>query len=178
MKNKGILLDRDGTIIIDKIYLNDPKAVEFLPNCFEGMRLLRDEGFEFSVVTNQSGIARGIVQMDKLDEIHAVIQAEMHRHGLHISSFHYAPYMTDYNHPYRKPNSGMLLEASRWNHFDPAQSWMIGDRMSDVEAGHRAGMRSVLIGTSEDPRNFPWSKPEVLAQDLLEAARKILSHNR
>ena len=88
MKNKAILLDRDGTIIIDKIYLNDPKAVEFLPNCFEGMRLLRDEGYQFSVVTNQSGIARGIVQMDKLDEIHAVIQAEMNRHGIQILSFH------------------------------------------------------------------------------------------
>ena len=178
MKNKGILLDRDGTIIIDKIYLNDPNAVEFLPNCFEGLRLLRDHGYSFAVVTNQSGIARGIVQMEKLDAIHDVIQAEMNRHGLQMKSFHYAPYMTDFNHPYRKPNTGMLLEAARWHHFDLKESWMIGDRLTDVEAGHRAGLRSVLIGDTEDPKMSPWTPPEVQAQDLLEAAHKILAQTR
>lgn len=177
MKNKGILLDRDGTIIIDKIYLNDPQAVEFLPNCFEGLKLLRDHGYSFAVATNQSGIARGIVQMEKLDSIHEVIQAEMNRHGLQMLSFHYAPYMTDYNHPYRKPNAGMLLEAANWHHFDPKQSWMIGDRMSDVEAGHRAGFRSVLLSDNENPKDFPYAPPEVLAQDLLEAAYKIIAQS-
>ncbi len=170
---KAILLDRDGTIIEDKIYLNDPEQIVYLPNVFEALRKLRDQGFVFAIATNQSGVARGIVQIHNLDEIHRRIQAEFSRHGIDILKFYSAPFMTDTNHPLRKPNPGMLLEAAREFGIDLSQSWMIGDRMTDVEAGHRAGCRCVLLGHSENPEDSEFQAPEIWVDDLLTAAEEI-----
>ncbi|MCB0411950.1 MAG: HAD family hydrolase [Bdellovibrionales bacterium] len=171
MKKKAILLDHDGTIIVDRIYLNDPDAIEYLPGVFEALRQMRDLGFYFSVVTNQSGVPRGLVDVKNLDEIHRRIRADFARRGVDILSFHYAPYMTDSNHYYRKPRAGMLLEAARFYNYDLSQSWMIGDRMSDVEAGHQAGTRSVLLEGLENPVDFPYAPPDLIAKDLLQVAR-------
>lgn len=172
---KAIFLDRDGTLIIDKIYLNDPEQIVYLPGVFEALRMLRDAGFSFVVATNQSGIPRGLVTLANLHEIHRRIRFEFARHGVDFLSFHYAPFMTTFDHPLRKPNPGMLLEAARDFSIDMSASWMVGDRMSDVEAGHRAGCRSVLLSNQESPVLFPqWRGPEIHEPDLLTAARKIL----
>ncbi len=174
MTRKGLIFDRDGTLIVDKIYLNDPHAIEFYPETFEALRILRDLGFSFAVATNQSGVARGLVSPKNLDLIHALIQEEMARHGIDILSFHCAPYMTDFPHHFRKPNPGMLLEAARWHRFNPAWSWMVGDRMSDVEAGHRAGFRSARVRASEEGQNPDgWRPPEIEARDLLDLAHQL-----
>ncbi len=174
-QKKAIFLDRDGTLIVDKIYLNDPDQIEYLPGVFEALRLLRDHGFHFVVATNQSGIPRGLVTLKNLHETHRRIRFEFARHGVDFLSFHYAPFMTSYPHPLRKPNAGMILEAARDYAIDLSQSWMVGDRMSDVEAGHRAGCRSVLLGDQEPPSQYSHFKPpEIHTATLLEAARKIV----
>lgn len=176
MNKKAVIFDRDGTLIVDRIYLNDPEKIEYLPGVFEALRLLRDGGFVFAVATNQSGVPRGMVDVRNLDEIHRRIQAEFCKYGVEILSFHSAPYMTDNDHIFRKPNPGMLLEAAQWHGFDLSRSWMVGDRMSDVEAGHRAGCRSVLLGSQELPSSFgAWAGPEIHCADLLSAAREILA---
>lgn len=175
MKRKAVILDRDGTLIVDRIYLNDPDKIEYLPGVFEALRLLRDEGFVFAIATNQSGVPRGLVDVRNLDEIHRRIQGEFCKHGIDILSFHSAPYMTDNDHYFRKPNPGMLIEAATWYNLDLKASWMIGDRMTDVEAGHRAGTKSALIGSMEKPEHPIYAPPEVYAPDLLSAARLILS---
>ena len=175
-QKKAIFLDRDGTLIVDKIYLNDPDQIEYLPGAFEALRLLRDHGFHFVVATNQSGIPRGLVTLKNLHEIHRRIRFEFARHGVDFLSFHYAPFMTSYPHPLRKPNAGMILEAARDYAIDLSKSWMVGDRMTDVEAGHRAGCRSILLGSLERPEDFPqYSPPEIHVPDLLTAARKVLN---
>lgn len=177
-EKKAVLLDRDGTLIVDMIYLNDPEKIEYLPGVFEALRLLRDYGYVFCVATNQSGVARGIVDVRNLDEIHRRIQAKFCSEGVDILSFHSAPYMTAFDHPMRKPNAGMLLEAARWHGLDLTQSWMVGDRMTDVEAGHRAGCRSALLGVTENPDNFrQFRPPEVHAPNLLEVAREIIARS-
>lgn len=173
---KAVFLDRDGTLIVDMIYLNDPERIEYLPGVFEAMRLLRDYGYVFCVATNQSGVARGIVDVRNLDEIHRRIQAKFCNEGVDILSFHSAPYMTSFDHPMRKPNPGMLLEAARWHDLDLSQSWMVGDRMTDVEAGHRAGCRSALVGVQENPDHFrQFRPPEVHGLNLLDIAREIIA---
>lgn len=173
-KRPAVLLDRDGTLIVDLIYLNDPEKIEYLPGVFQALRLLRNRGFVFCVATNQSGVPRGLVDVRNLDEIHRRIQAKFCAEGVDILSFHSAPYMTDSDHPFRKPNPGMLLEAASWHGLDLNRSWMIGDRMTDVEAGHRAGARSALIGTVEQPEGSPFYRPpEVHAPNLLSAAMEI-----
>lgn len=173
-KFPAVILDRDGTLIVDLVYLNDPDKIEYLPGVFQALRLLRDHGFKLIVATNQSGVPRGVVDVKNLDEIHRRIQAKFAGEGVDLLSFHSAPFMTDYNHPLRKPNPGMLLEAARWHRLDPKKSWMVGDRMTDVEAGHRAGMRAALIGAQESPEKFSYAAPDVRAPNLLVAAEEIV----
>jgi D-glycero-D-manno-heptose 1,7-bisphosphate phosphatase len=173
-KSPAVILDRDGTLIVDLIYLNDPEKIEYLPGVFEALRLFRDNGFKMAVATNQSGVPRGVVDVRNLEEIHRRIRAKFAAEGVDLLSFHSAPYMTDNDHYLRKPNPGMLVEAANWYAFDLPRSWMIGDRMTDVEAGHRAGMRSALIGTVEAPHNSRYSPPEVHAANLLLAAHEII----
>lgn len=176
--NKAVFLDRDGTLIVDKVYLNNPDEIEYLPGVFEGLRMLRDAGFIFIVVTNQSGIPRGKVKLRNLHEIHRRIRATFAEKGVDILEFSYAPYLTDFDHPLRKPNPGMLLETATYFRVDLSSSWMIGDRMLDVEAGHRAGTRSILVGDRETPDVEPeFRKPEYVCSGMLEAAKKIISES-
>lgn len=177
LKKPAVIFDRDGTLIVDLVYLNDPDKLEYLPGVFEACRRLRDRGFVFCVATNQSGVARGIVDVRNLDEIHRRIQAKFASEGIDLLSFHSAPYMTDSDHQMRKPNPGMLLEAARWHRLDLSQSWMVGDRMTDVEAGHRAGCQSVLIGFAETPEDSPYRAPAIHTPNLLDAANEILARS-
>lgn len=170
---KAVLLDRDGTLIVDKIYLNDPDAIEYLPGVFTALRELRDAGFVFAVLTNQSGVARGLVDVRNLDEIHRRIRAEFARQGIDFLSFHSAPFMTNWDHPLRKPNPGMLLEAVRWHALDPARSWMVGDKITDVQAGHKAGMKSVFL--TPEPGTAEAAEAEIAVPSLLDAVHLILS---
>lgn len=175
MKQKAIILDRDGTLIVDKIYLNDPQQVEFLPNTFEALRLLRDSGYVFIVATNQSGVARGLVSIDNLYAIHQVIRSQLCKAGIDILGFYYAPYMTQTNHFKRKPNPGMLLDAARDWQLNLSQSWMVGDRMTDVEAGHRAGCKTVYLENNKYPQDAPASRPPTIrAADLFAASMQIV----
>lgn len=176
-KKPAVILDRDGTLIVDMIYLNDPEQIEYLPGVFSAMRLLRDAGFALCVATNQSGVPRGVVDVRNLDEIHRRIQSKFASEGVDILSFHSAPYMTDNDHVFRKPNPGMLLEAASWYNLDLKRSWMVGDRMTDVEAGHRAGTQSVLLGHSDLPENSKFQPPEIHAPNLLIAAHEIIARS-
>lgn len=173
---KAIFLDRDGTIIIDKNYLNDPGQVEYVPNVFEAFKLWQESGFVFIVVTNQSGIHKGIVKEENVAKIHQKIAHRMLDNGTPVLGFYYAPHAADSDHPMRKPNPGMLLEAAKEHKIDLTQSWMVGDKMSDIEAGHRAGCRSILytFQSNEDSSGSSYLPAEIISNDLLEAAQKSL----
>jgi D-glycero-D-manno-heptose 1,7-bisphosphate phosphatase len=176
---KTIFFDRDGTLIIDKVYLNDPEQIVYLPGVFESLCRLRDAGFQFVIVTNQSGVARGIVSIENLDEIHRRIQAEFARHGVLFKGFYYAPFSVESNHPMRKPNPGMLMAGARDHRADLSQSWMIGDRMTDVVAGLRAGCRTVLLeGVEALPTEDSLIQPDIIASDLVVATETILAFDR
>lgn len=177
--NKAIFLDRDGTIIVDKIYLNDPEQIEYLPGVFVGLRQLRDAGFIFLIVTNQSGLPRGKVKIDNLHEIHRRIRSAFAAEGVDLREFYYAPYLTDFDHPMRKPNPGMILTGASEYNIDLKQSWMIGDRMLDVEAGHRAGTRTILVGDRETPNDFKnWQPPTGHFKQIIDAVPFILNQSR
>ena len=173
---KTIFLDRDGTLIIDKVYLNDPDQIEYLPDVFEALRLLRDHGYQFVVVTNQSGIARRLVTLENLDETHRRISGEFAKQGVHFAGYYYAPYSVESNHPIRKPHPGMLLRGALDHRADLENSWMIGDRLTDIVAGSRAGCRTVLLAGTEvvDVSGAEETQPTVIANGLLEAAKAIV----
>ncbi|CAN5446497.1 N/A [soil metagenome] len=176
MPKKTIFLDRDGTLIIDKVYLNDPDQIEYLPNVFEALRLLRDHGYQFIVVTNQSGIARRLVTLENLDETHRRIQGEFAKYGVRFAGFYYAPYSVESDHPIRKPHPGMLLRGALDHAADLKNSWMIGDRRSDIVAGSRAGCRTVLLPGVEDVgANLSAEEtPTIVSAGLLPAALEII----
>lgn len=172
---KAIFFDRDGTLIIDKVYLNNPDQIEYLPGVFEALRQFRDAGYKLVVVTNQSGVARGLVTIENLDEIHRRISDQFARHGVFFCGFYYAPFSVESNHFMRKPNPGMLITAANDHGLDLSQSWMIGDRITDVEAGHSAGCRSVLLEGIENAETIARVRPNLVVDGLLPAARGILS---
>jgi histidinol-phosphate phosphatase family protein len=171
---KAVFFDRDGTLIVDKIYLNDPNAIEYMPDIFNALKALREAGYVFFIATNQSGIPRGRVTLENLNEIHRRMRAEFAKHGVDLLEFYYAPYLTDHDHIMRKPNPGMILQGAAEYNVDLAKSWMVGDKMVDVEAGHRAGARSVLVGKADDPAKSLWRGPEGHFENVAAAVPFIL----
>jgi histidinol-phosphate phosphatase family protein len=166
---KAVFLDRDGTIIIDKVYLNDVKGIEYLPGALESLRKMQDAGFLLLIATNQSGVARGIVQLEVLHAIHDQIQKDCEAFGVKIDGFYYAPYSVESNHPMRKPNPGMLLTGAKEHRVDLSQSYMIGDRESDVEAGQKAGTKSILLSAAAAT-----TAADFVCADLVQATQYIL----
>ncbi len=172
--HKAIFFDRDGTLIFDKVYLNDPDHVEYLPGVFTALRNLKKAGYIFIVVTNQSGVARGIVDLKNIELIHEKLRFDFAKNDIEFAGFYFAPHSVESNHHTRKPNPGMLEIASKDHAIDLSKSWMVGDRMTDVEAGRRAGTRSVLLAGVDHPEKSQFEKPEAFVPDLLAAAEFIL----
>ncbi len=172
---KSIFFDRDGTLIKDKIYLNDPDDIVYLPSVFEALKQLQDNGFELIVVTNQSGVPRGLVNPSNLHKIHNNIETKMLKNGILLNKFYYAPYLPSSNHYFRKPNPGMLIKAIKDHNIDPSQSWMIGDRETDILSGLRANLKTIFISGTENPKKFK-TTPTFIAQNLLLASQFILTH--
>jgi D,D-heptose 1,7-bisphosphate phosphatase len=175
-----VFLDRDGTLIEDPGYLREPEQVRLLPGVVEGLRALRAAGFALVVVTNQSGVARGYLNEIQLTAVHDRMRHLLAVGGVSLDGLYYCPY-----HPegavdayrkesdWRKPGCGMLLQAAKDLGIDLGRSWMIGDVARDVEAGRRAGCRTVLLGQAEGEK----CGADTVAADLLEASRAVLRAN-
>lgn len=147
-KRKVIFLDRDGTLIIERNYLNDANLVEMQPNSIEALRRLRDCGFEFCLITNQSGIASGKVDLLNMNAIHERIRVELAQNGVDLMAVYVSQAASGSDDFNRKPNPGLILLAAQEYNIDLSTSWMIGDKPSDVEAGRRAGCRTIFFRQS------------------------------
>lgn len=158
---RAVFLDRDKTIIGDPGYISRPDLVQLLPGAADAIRRFRAAGYQVLVVTNQSGVARGLVTEDQLKRIHDRLCSLLRDQGAELDAIYYCPYLdapeatvASYRRwsPLRKPEPGMLLKAAADHQLDLAHSWMIGDGVRDVEAGRRAGCRSILLigGNRED----------------------------
>lgn len=169
---KAIFLDRDGTIIVDKNYLNDPLGVEFLPFAIEGLTHLANQGFTLVVVTNQSGVSKGLVSELNIHLIHKKIDELLAIHKVKIQKYYYNTADSTSNDSHRKPNPGMLLDAAKDLNIDMTQSWMIGDRDSDIKVGHNAQVKTIFIVNKTHPLSENIST-NYKAKDLLEAALYI-----
>jgi D-glycero-D-manno-heptose 1,7-bisphosphate phosphatase len=179
MKNKAVFLDRDGTIVGDPGYIGNPDDVKLVPGSAEAIRRLSEGGHLVVIVSNQSGVARGRFDEAALSAVHARVEALLRQEGAHLDGAYYCPYLNGpdavveayrRDSDLRKPNPGMLLQAARDLEIDLAQSWMIGDSPSDVEAGQRAGCRTILIQGEGYPAGERCVAPNFTAGGLLEAA--------
>lgn len=148
---RAVFLDRDGTLIENVPYLSDPSSVRLMPGGAEALRRLRSLGFLLVVVTNQSGIARGIVNEAVLQEIHGRVGELLSREGAAVDAFYHCPHgPAEEGFPgcqCRKPAAGMGIRASEDLGIDLGRSWMIGDAACDFEFAVNCGCRFVLVRT-------------------------------
>lgn len=151
-KRKILFLDRDDTIIKDFGYLNDPAQVKLLDGLIPALKLFRDEGFEFIVTTNQSGLTRGSVQAESLGLIHAKIQKLLNLHGIRILDFYSAPY--SHSHKRRKPGPGLTLNAMEDYGVDLLNSIFAGDKWRDLIIGSNMGCKTIFVNEAKDQRQY------------------------
>jgi D-glycero-D-manno-heptose 1,7-bisphosphate phosphatase len=184
MANRAVFLDRDRTIIEDPGYISDPGAVKLLPGADVAIKGLRQGGYLAVVVTNQSAIARGLITEETLERIHGEMRRQLAAGGAHLDALYYCPFHPEGTvEPFardsdlRKPQPGMLLKAAKDLDIDLSASWMVGDSPRDIEAGQRAGCRTIRIrvpqplGAEPEDENV---QPDFTVRNLLEAAKLIL----
>lgn len=148
-RRKALFFDRDGTLIAHRPYLCDPAGVELLPDVqFVLGRALRD-GYSLFLFTNQSGVGRGYFTMREVDACNARLLAKLDLPAPGFTEICVAPESPDAPVYYRKPSPRFILEMIAKYDLDPVNSWMIGDTLSDVQAGMNAGIRAALIRSSE-----------------------------
>lgn len=182
----AVFLDRDGTLITELDYLADPDALELVPGAGEALALLGRAGFARVVVTNQSGIARGLFDHATLERVHARLRAALARDGGELELVRVCPHHPELGAPpwrrvcaCRKPEPGLILEAARELELDLARSWVVGDAWRDLEAGRRAGVSGrVLVLTGKGRATRAELSAEELdgvlvASDVGAAARLI-----
>jgi D-glycero-D-manno-heptose 1,7-bisphosphate phosphatase len=160
------LIDRDGTIIVDKVYLSDPDGIEFAPGAVEGLRLLRDAGFALALITNQSGIARGLFDVATLERIHDRLKSMLAAEGLQFKAIYFCPHGPDDGCDCRKPKPGMLRKAMRELGFKPDEVVVVGDSDADMGAAEAAGVAGVRAPAAGGTASSD------AAHDFLEAARR------
>ena len=191
MSDKAIFLDRDNTLVEDPGYISDPDQVKLLDGVAEALIELKALGYKLIVVTNQSAVARGIITEEVLAKIHERLRQLLIEKNAFLDGIYYCPY-----HPegvvakyrkeskYRKPSPGMLLEAADDMDIDLGQSWCIGNSRSDVEAGLRAGCKTVLIDTPSSHKesgpsmSLASATPDYKAVNIKEAVNIIKKYMR
>jgi D-glycero-D-manno-heptose 1,7-bisphosphate phosphatase len=170
----AVFLDRDGTIIKDADYLSEVDQLEVFEFAAEALRLLKKKGYLLMVLTNQSGIARGFFDEAVMYTVHDELRSQLD--GL-IDAIYFCPHGPDDGCDCRKPQVGMIKQAANEFSIDLANSWIIGDKKSDLETGFNAGIATALVltGYGESELATLERMPELVASDLLEAARQISS---
>lgn len=180
----AVFLDRDGVLVEDVGYLSRPDQLSLLPGAAAAVARLREAGYLVVLVTNQSGVARGMFGEDALARIHDSLEQALAREGARLDGIFYCPHHpTEGRPPYRavcacrKPEPGMLLTAAEALGIDLGSSWMVGDKLGDVAAGHRAGCRGILV--SPDAASVAGAatgleRPDLAASSLEEAAGLVL----
>ena len=144
-KRRAVFFDRDGTLMVDTHYCADPALVRVFPGVPEALRRIKDAGFAIFIITNQSGIGRGLITEA---QYRAVEQEFLHQAGREwIDASYYCPDVPGVASDCRKPEPGMVLEAAAAYRIDLAGSYFVGDKSIDVECGKRAGTRTVLVLT-------------------------------
>jgi D-glycero-D-manno-heptose 1,7-bisphosphate phosphatase len=180
---RAIFLDKDGTLIKDVPYNVNPELIELSFGAARGLRLLAQRGYALFVVSNQAGIAKGLFPEAAMRTVERRLTALLQQEGVVLAGFHYCPHFAGGNVTRyaiacdcRKPQPGMLLQAAAMHEIELPESWMIGDILDDVEAGHRAGCRSVFInnGNETEWKMSDLRRPDLTALDLYRAAEAIL----
>jgi D,D-heptose 1,7-bisphosphate phosphatase len=187
MSNKAIFLDRDDTLIEDPGYINHPDHVKLLDGVDKSLIELKAMGYKLVVVSNQSGVARGLVSEEALDEIHDRLKQLLAEKGAPLDHIYYCPYHPDgviekyrKESDGRKPKPGMLLAAAKEMDIDLTQSWLVGNGIRDIEAGLQAGCKTILVNhpSHSEQHKLGEPNPDYRAVNIKEAVNIIKKHRR
>jgi len=185
--NRAVFLDRDGTISPDEFgYIRDPEGYHLYPETGEALRILAALNYKIIIVTNQSGIARAYLSMEELQAVHQKMRDLIAKEGVRVDGVYFSPYHIEgivepYNihHEDRKPGIGMYKQAHRDLGIDPARSFMIGDRETDIGFAINAGLKSILLKTGNGDGEMRKMlagkalKPDFICENILCAAQLI-----
>lgn len=179
---RAIFLDRDGTINHDPGFVHRVEDLKLLPGAVEGLRRMAAAGFRLVIVTNQSGVARGLFTEDQMHAFNAALVHRLADEGVTIDAVYCCPFHREatvaayrQDSPLRKPNPGMLLQAAAEHGLGLDASWSVGDKRSDVAAGRAAGCRTILLrsGAAGRDSDSPPVEPDFVADDLTAAAEIV-----
>jgi D-glycero-D-manno-heptose 1,7-bisphosphate phosphatase len=170
---RPVVLDRDGTIVVDCGYLNDPAQLRLLPGAAVGLRAMHLCGHPLIVVSNQSGVGRGLFTLERLHAVNRRFTALLADVGAPLAGLYFCPHGPDEGCDCRKPNTALLLEAAAKLGFAPAEAIVIGDKSSDIELGRRVNATTILVSNDASTSDGKPAHPDYIARDLVEAARII-----
>jgi D-glycero-D-manno-heptose 1,7-bisphosphate phosphatase len=170
-----VLLDRDGTINLEKHYLSSPEQLELLPYASEGIQLMTEMGFATAVITNQSAVGRGYFGLDRLNLIHQRLQEMLADRGAALDAIYVCPHRPDEGCACRKPVPGLAWKAAEDFGAEPSQAFVIGDNVCDIEMGKRIGATTILVRTGYGAQLVTQAliEPDYAVDNLLEAAKLI-----
>jgi len=171
----AIFVDRDGCLIVERHYLADPELVELIPGAAAALRSAREAGYLLIGLSNQSGVGRGRFGEDELAAVFARLHALLDAEGAALDGYFYCPHAPEEGCVCRKPEPGLLAEAAEYFVWDERRSWTVGDKISDLDLGLRAGLGSVLVRTGygrdqEGDLGDRHSRGDVVVADDLPAA--------
>ncbi|MCF7966199.1 MAG: D-glycero-beta-D-manno-heptose 1,7-bisphosphate 7-phosphatase [Methylobacter tundripaludum] len=179
MTNKVVFLDRDGTLNVEKGYVHRIEDWEWIPGAIDAIVSLKKAGFLVIVITNQAGIARGYYTDTEVNLLHTKINEELKEHGVAIDGFYHCPHHPDFSEACecRKPMPGLINEASQDFDVDLGGSWLVGDKVSDIQAGLAAGVKSILVLTGYGNNDrAQLGNNDICVADIMAASRYIISH--
>ncbi len=185
MPDRAVFLDRDNTIIDAEDWVARPEDVRLIPEAADAIRRLRQAGYRIVVATNQSAVARGLIDEETLQAVHDHLKKLLADEGAPIDAVYYCPYLRGpdatveayrQDSELRKPRPGMLLQAGRDLDLDLFGSWSIGDSARDIEAGRAAGCRTVLICKDEVAEASESSGADFVVGSISEAADVVIAN--
>lgn len=178
-----VLIDRDGTLNVERNYLSSPDEIELVPQATEAIKLLRSLGLKVAVVTNQSAIGRGFFDAEKLTEIHERFHEILHRNGTAVDAIYFCPHLPEDDCECRKPLTKMARQAAQDFGADLSRSFVIGDNTADIGLGKNIDAVTILVRTGYGAKiEFEIDvKPDYVVEDVYEAAcivKKILEREK
>lgn len=189
MKRRAVFIDRDGTISEEVGYVNHPSRFRVFPYSAEAIRTLNENGWLAILITNQAGVARGYFSEDMITKVHDQLKHDLEKHSAQLDAIYYCAHHPSVGEPpyrfdcdCRKPKPGLIQQAAADFDIDLAESWMAGDRYSDVELARNAELRSVFLlsgyGRGEwEFQSQTWKhKPDLVCENLLEAVKSIVDN--
>ena len=167
-----VLLDRDGTLNVERNYLSDPAGLELMPGVGQALVALQKIGLGLVVITNQPGVGRGYLDVAQLDRIHVRLRELLSAEGVVLDGIYYCPHTPQDGCACRKPSTGLIENAAADLGFDPRRSFVVGDKSCDIELGARLGATTILVRTGYGAQQE--AQADHVVDDLRAAAEVIM----